>query len=123
MFFTPPPILGSGPASNDFTTSFPLTEDPISQGSIWLNGLADGLDWNNVKTNGSGAFGSNFVTTFDDDLAHLKTSYRTFANNQVVQGTIFRSAGYFPGTAKHECELLFRFSISAIFFAERVLIA
>src|SRR5579862_1505464 len=33
-----------------YQTSFFLDEDPISEGGIWMNGGADGLDWPNVLT-------------------------------------------------------------------------
>jgi len=33
-----------------FTTSFPLTENPISEGGRWINGRSVGLDWSDVST-------------------------------------------------------------------------
>jgi hypothetical protein len=33
-----------------YTTNFPLTENPISEGGRWINGGAVGLDWTNVST-------------------------------------------------------------------------
>ena len=42
----------------DYSTSFPATESPISESSNWTNGLAVGLDWNNVQTTPGKAFGA-----------------------------------------------------------------
>jgi len=33
-----------------YITSFPLTENPISEGGKWINGLTTGLDWSDVRT-------------------------------------------------------------------------
>jgi predicted RNA-binding protein len=33
-----------------YSTDFPLAEDPVSEGGIWLNGKADGIDWTDVLT-------------------------------------------------------------------------
>lgn len=106
--------LGGG-GSGDFSTAFPATENPISQNGIWDNGGAVGIDWQDIQTTTGKAFASNFFVDpprYNDDLAHLKTSYRTFAANQFVQGTVFKAGGYAP-TKAHEMELLLRFNISA----------
>lgn len=101
----------------DFTTSFPATENPISQSSIWTNGETDGSLWQDVRTTPALAFGSGYAgdqfegSAFDDNIAHLKTSYRTFSANQFVQGVIHYGYSGLPQAA-HEVELLGRFSIS-----------
>lgn len=106
------------PTGLDFSTTFPATENPISQGSIWTNGNAVGVNWQNCQTTPGEAFATGFAgsvgqgTEFDDDIAHLKTSFRTFANNQFAQGTVFRAGGYTPNTS-HEIELLLHFDITA----------
>lgn len=103
------------PATNpNFTTNFPLTENPISQGGIWLNGAVDGGTWNDCKTTGGqcvGAANAGAPLFYNDDLGVLKTSYRTFNNDQFAQGTVYRAGGYTPA-ANHEIELLLRFSLS-----------
>jgi len=33
-----------------YSTDFPLEEDPISEGGMWINGKADGIDWTDVAT-------------------------------------------------------------------------
>ena len=102
-----------GGISGLYSTTFTATEDPISEGAIWTNGGAVGLDWNNVKTANGRAYGSVNVSGYDDDIAHLKTSYIDFNADQYVEATVYREVGYAPSTAKHEIELLVRFQITA----------
>src|SRR3954447_17545159 len=40
-----------------YKTDFPLDEHPISEGGIWLNGKADGIDWADCVTEGGHVFG------------------------------------------------------------------
>jgi hypothetical protein len=102
-----PPI----PLPTSYTTSFPLNESPISEGVIWSNGLATGLDWNNVKTLGGIAFGAAISGGFDDCNAHLDPSDYNFAPDHQVTVTVVRAAAYTPGSS-HEIELLLRFLIT-----------
>lgn len=100
-------------APSSFITTFSATENPISEGAIWLNGLADGLDWQNCQTTGGILAATHLQASpppFDDCIACLKTSFRTFNANQFAQGTAFRVPGY---TNQHEIELLLRFTISS----------
>lgn len=96
-------------ALNSYSTTFSTKENPLSQGGMWVNGKANGLKWNNVQSNGAGAFAAGFPTSghYDDSIAHLAG---TFNSNQFAQGTVSRAAGYSTG---HEIELLVRFSITA----------
>jgi hypothetical protein len=41
-----------------YTTSFPLTEDPISENGKWTSGKSAGLDWANIRTTPGFAFGT-----------------------------------------------------------------
>lgn len=41
-----------------YSTDFPLDEDPVSEGGIWLNGKADGLDWTDVLTKDGVIYGA-----------------------------------------------------------------
>lgn len=104
-------------ASSDFTTSFSVTENPISQGGIWVLGKDDGIAWNNVQTTPGLAFGSSLVglgpSAYDDDLAQLKVSAAMVNADHYTLGRVFRASGYFPTGANHEIELLGRFAISA----------
>lgn len=57
---------------SSYSTSFPGTEDPISQGGLWVNGFTTGVDWNNVRTTPGFAFGkNNGPTGFSDPTALL----------------------------------------------------
>lgn len=108
-------VVPATPAGTAFQTSFTATEDPISESGKWVNGLAVGLDWNNVKTASGNAFGSSdafyLVTRYADDIAHLSTSYRTFSPDQYVQTVAHVDAH--DGGGAHESEHLLRFAITA----------
>ncbi len=104
-------------ASNNFSTTFASVENPLSEGGIWTNGLADGTDWSNARATANGAVGASdtFYLTqrYADCLAHLKTTYRTFNANQFAQGTVYRAGGYTGNGGSHEIELLLHFAISS----------
>jgi hypothetical protein len=46
------------PSARSHRTHFELDEDPISEGGLWLNGKADGVDWCDVVTRGGVAYGA-----------------------------------------------------------------
>ncbi len=46
-----------GTPVRSYVTRFPLDEDPISEGGMWLNGKKDGIDWCNVISNNGVAYG------------------------------------------------------------------
>lgn len=62
--------------SLSFSSSFPLTENPLSS-VLWLNGLTDGVDWQNMRSTPGLAFGtqSGNSGTFDDSTAILKGAW------------------------------------------------
>jgi hypothetical protein len=49
---------GTAEAQNSYSTNFPLTENPISEGGRWINGASVGLDWKNCQTTPGLAFGT-----------------------------------------------------------------
>ena len=53
-------------SGNSYTTNFPLTENPISEGK-WINGNDTGLDWANVRSTVGRAFGTETDTVNYDD--------------------------------------------------------
>jgi hypothetical protein len=70
-----------------YTTSFPLTESPISEGGNWINGSVVGLDWNNVITTPGLATGQGpSSVTFSDPTALLTG---TWGPNQMAQATAY----------------------------------
>lgn len=103
------------PGGGAFSTTFASTENPISEGGIWLNGETDGGDWHDCRTTGGNCVGAadNFGSRYADDIACLKTAYREFSPAQWAQGTVYRADGYSGGGGSHEVELLLRWSISA----------
>lgn len=87
-----------------YTTTFASTEDPISEGGIWLNGHDNGTINNNIKTSSGSAFGTainNPAGPFDDSIAILNPTRIAIGPNQRVTTTIGRTGGYVP-TNNHE---------------------
>jgi hypothetical protein len=56
------------PITRAYSTHFPLTENPLSEGGNWIDGLAVGLDWSNVHTRPGLAFASHANGTYDDSI-------------------------------------------------------
>ena len=119
----PPPLVGvtggtstttTCPTNTGYTTNFPATENPISEGGKWITGKAVGLDWNNPRTVPNKAYASvqsgATGNRYDDSIGVLNTA---FADNQFAQGIVYHAAGYAPPNAGHEVELLLRFQITA----------
>jgi hypothetical protein len=97
-----------------FSTNFATAENPLSEGGKWVTGKATGLDWNNPKSTGGKATASVQAglgaSRYDDSIAHVNSSTQAFNANQYAQGTVYLASGY--SGARHEVELLLRFSIS-----------
>lgn len=93
--FNPPP-----PAGHTYTTNFPLTENPISEGGNWVNGGPDsvGLAWSDVFVGPNGAHGeevSGTATSHSSGLAFADATAvlqnLAWASNQTVTATVFAS--------------------------------
>ena len=41
-----------------YSTRFPLDEDPISEGGLWINGRKDGIDWIDIISRNGVAYGA-----------------------------------------------------------------
>lgn len=103
--------VGAVIVAGTYSTTFPLTENPISEGGAWVRGLAEGLDWTNPAT-GLASDGTTHVAygarvpsnAFDDAIAHLKL----YSANHWCQGTIYRATT----SGLPEVELLLRSTIS-----------
>jgi len=95
--------------AQSYSTNFPLTENPISEGGKWINGKVAGIDWNNVATVPGEAYGAVIVGGYNDDIAVLTTTY---AAGQYAQATVHRASGYSP-SGGHEIELLLHFKVTA----------
>ena len=51
-------LLAAVAVAQRYTTNFPLTENPISEGGEWINGGVVGLDWTNLSTTPGFTFGT-----------------------------------------------------------------
>jgi hypothetical protein len=99
-------LASSSPGT--YTTNFPLTENPISEGGIWTNGAAVGLDWSNVQTTGGvKAWGTQVPSGagFNDSIAVLKG---TWGGNQTATGV-----SAIQPSATNEIEVLLHGTITA----------
>jgi hypothetical protein len=45
-------------AQNSYSTTFPATENPLSEGGRWINGQSVGIDWKNCRSTPGLAFGT-----------------------------------------------------------------
>src|SRR5512135_3717277 len=101
-------VLTAVAAGQTYTTSFPLTENPISEAGKWINGGVAGLDWNNVATTYGFAYGTDPGTvSYADSWALLAGNW---GQDQTVQATI---QDQHPNTNCHqEHELILRGSLS-----------
>lgn len=92
----------SSPAVDEYTTSFPLTENPISEGGMWTG--PNGTGFTNVRTASGNAFGTGTNTpTYDDSYAYLTG----FGNDYEIEAVIHRGS---PPAQNHEVELELRLS-------------
>lgn len=79
-----------------------------------MNGLADGLDWNNIKTTGGSpgtALATVFSAGFDDCVCCLKSSVGISTTKHYAQVTVSRTGGY-TNSASHEIEVLLAWNIA-----------
>lgn len=92
VYATPAPI----PAVGTYSSNFPGTENPISQGGIWNRGFTEGIDWQNIRTTPGLCFGVGPSGSFDDCTADLKPSYGISSTKHYSRLVIRRAAGYTP---------------------------
>jgi chitodextrinase len=100
----------SAVTSGNYSTSFPNTEDPISEGGNWLNGKTNGLDWTDVRTTPTLAFGTQSGSSgqYDDSTAVLTGNW---GPDQTVQAAV-HSANQ-NNTIWEEVEIRLRTTITA----------
>ena len=75
---------GSG-VGRSYTTAFPLTENPISEGGSWINGQTTGLDWHDMSTTPGLAIGHQSGSSYTDGTALLTGSW---GPNQTVEAVV-----------------------------------
>lgn len=107
MTITPTSPQNTSYTVNIYNTTFPYTQNPISENNSWLNGQKDGLDWYNAQTNNGRAYGTPSSDAYTDPTAVL--NYTAFGKNQSVIGTAFCDS---PGSSQ-EVELRIHSNISA----------
>ena len=105
-------LLAAAAVAQSYTTNFPLTENPISEGGKWINGGVVGLDWTNVQTTPGFAFGTMPGTEgspgYADSWALLSG---TWGQDQTAQATI--NASSTNDACNQEIELVLRGNLSA----------
>jgi hypothetical protein len=89
-----------------YSTSFPLTENPISEGGRWVNGFTTGIDWSDVATKPGMAYGPQRSGFYNDPTALLTG---TWGPDQRVTAVIAGTANSLCG---EEVELRLRSTIS-----------
>lgn len=110
------PILRVPPRPSAYSTGWPLTENPISEGEFWRVGGVTGFYKNPRSTPGK-CFAADFVGggDVDDCLAHPDPDKHVIPANHFAQGTIFRQAGYTTPGNTHEVGFYLRMLIGAQF--------
>jgi len=96
-------------ADATYTTQFPGTENPISEGGAWTGGATTGFDWSDVQTTPGLAFGTQtgFID-FNDSIAVLNGTWSADQSATAVVHTTNQQAG----NVFEEVELLLRFTIA-----------
>jgi hypothetical protein len=101
-------LVGSEAIAKTYTTSFPLTENPIAEGGNWINGGTVGLDWTNVRVTPGLALGTQASGGFDDSTALLTGAWGPTQTVSAVVNIVGSDSGSFE-----EVELRVRSSLSA----------
>ena len=104
-------VMISWPAwtfAQSYSTSFPLTENPVSEKGKWRGGQSAGGDlWGDVQTDGGMAYGVSEPTKFGDPTAILTGLW---APDQQAQVTV--KIDQTPTVCCHEIEVRLRVTIS-----------
>jgi len=106
-------------SARTYQTSFPLTENPISEGGNWVNGQAQGLDWANVSSTPGFARGQQVPDTGVSTLFGFRRSYNdsvalvagAWGANQTVQTTVRNLTS--GGSDIREVEIRLRSTVTA----------
>ena len=103
--------VGAAALPRSYSTTFSATENPISDGGSWTNGLATGLDWTNMRTTPGKCFGTetgSAASPFDDSCALLTGIWPA---NQQAGGVIFNTRS--AGNWNSELEIRLRSTLAA----------
>src|SRR4029077_4291538 len=77
-----------GGAGRVYTTTFPLTENPISESGNWISGQAVGLDWHDVSTTPGLAIGHQSGSSYTDGTALLTGAWGPTQTVEAVVHTV-----------------------------------
>ena len=92
---------------HSYTTNFPLTENPISEGGNWVNGGTLGIDWTNVSTASGLAIGHQVGVSYSDGTALLTGAW---APDQTAMAVVYSTNQ--DDACYQEVELRLRSSLS-----------
>lgn len=110
-------ISPASAALTEYETFFPTTENPLSEGGIWLNGDTPGtMPFGNVQVTSGKAYADRFcvagVNDYEDGLAILDTAFIAVTADQYAECTLHVTGGYTPPDS-HEVELWVRGTYNA----------
>src|SRR5258706_9797571 len=71
---------------HNYTTNFPLAENPISESGNWVNGGTIGIDWTNVSTASGVAIGHQVGVSYSDATALLTGEW---ASDQAAKAVVY----------------------------------
>ncbi len=102
-------------AQHSYSTGFPATENPISEGGNWIDGATTGIGWSNVRSTPGLAFGTQSGTAggsaqYADSTAALTGAWGA---DQEASATVFVQNAPTSSSIFQEVELRLRTSISA----------
>jgi len=101
----------TGGGGRMYSTNFPLTENPISEGGNWVAGQSAGNNlWGDIQTNGTIAFGVSEPTAYGDPTAILTGPW---GPNQTAEGVVRVSQVPFDHCC-HEVEIRLRTTINPV---------
>lgn len=97
----------------NYATYFPAAQNPVSEGSAWINGGSVGLDWSNIAVNTLGlTVGTQSGVASPPTNDSIAVLAGIWGPDQTVQQVV-RTINQPAGNVFEEIECLLRFSISA----------
>jgi hypothetical protein len=92
-----------------FSTTFDGTENPLSEGGVWLNaGGAVAQYWQEMRKSGGRAYGTAFTAAYEDCVAIIDPNVIAFDPDQVIRAQFHITGGYSAPDFTHEAQLLLR---------------
>jgi len=103
------PVQGQG--GRTYTTNFPATENPLSEGGNWRNGQREGIDWKDFRTVPGLAYGTQLGSPppYDDSTAVVTG---TWGPDQTVEMKV-KTVNQQTGSINQELEVRLRTTINA----------